>query len=327
LDAVNIRALAIVTFLARNHATQGDAQALTQTAAYAKRGLEQLPKWQKPADLSDADFNKLHDQMTEIFAGAAGFAALQAKDYAAARGFYLKSVQLDPNNLQDVYQLGIACLSMNPPDKDGFWYIAKASNLAAANNSPAAQQSILNYGKAMYRKYHGGEDGWEGIVVAAGAAVVAPQPKFAAGIKPAPTPAELAVEAVKKYGPATLSFSDWEFVLGYRDASPANKQAADKVWKSILAKQKNGKAKLKMSVLVIAATADSIDAAVSDDNQQAKKVDLHVLLSKPLANPPAAGASVDVIGVFTEYRLNPFTFVMQQAEIAAPQAAPSSATH
>src|SRR5579864_2608656 len=52
LDAGNIRALAILTFLSRSHADQGDAQALAQTAAYAKRGLEQLPKWQKPADLS-----------------------------------------------------------------------------------------------------------------------------------------------------------------------------------------------------------------------------------------------------------------------------------
>lgn len=316
----NVRALAVVTAIKRNRATQGDKQALADLAGNAEHGLKLLLHWLKPAGVSDADFTKLHRQMEAIFYGAAGFSALQLKDYPKALGYYKKSVALDAGNLQDVYQLGIAELEKKPLDAEGFWYIARAADLAAAQGNAAGQQSIVKYGSAKYRKYHGGDDGWDAIVAAAQSAT-APPADFAAGVKAAPTPAELAVQAVQQNDPAELSFSDYEYVLSYRDASPANKQAADKVWQAILAKQKNGKARLSMSVMVLAVSRDSLDAAITDDNQQAKKTDLHVKLAKPLSPPPAPGSLVQVVGVLTGYRPAPFAFQMEQGELAAPAAA------
>ena len=99
---------------------------------------------------------------------------------------------------------------------------------------------------------------------------------FAATIKPAPTPAERAVIAVIENDPATLSFSDWEYVLSHRDASWANEAAAKKVWQTIQAKQNNGTAKLAIPVKVISSDEKTIQAAVTDDNQQANKADLEV---------------------------------------------------
>ena len=86
--------------------------------------------------------------------------------------------------------------------------------------------------------------------------------------------------------------------------------------------EKNGAARLKMPVLVIAATADSIDAAISDDNQSAKQADLHVKLSKPMNPPAAVGSSIDVIGVITSYRPKPFMFFMDKGEVAPAPSAP-----
>jgi hypothetical protein len=253
--------------------------------------------------------------MTIILNGAAGFLALQSQDYAGAAGYYRKSLAVNPNNLQDDYQLGIADLQRSPPDTVGFWYVARAGDLAAAANNAAGQQNILNYGKAKYHRYHGSEDGWDDIVAAA-ANGEAPPAGFAAGIKPAPTPAELAVEAVRQNDPATLSFGDREFILGFHDASPANRAAADKVWGAILAMEKGGKAKLKIPVLVIAMAGDSLDVAVSEDNQSAKKADLRVKLTKPADPAPAPGSTIYVIGVLRSYRPKPFMFFMDQGEIA-----------
>lgn len=309
----NVRALAIVTFIERATASTPDKAAKVRQDG--EKGLAALATWTKPADMSDADFAKLRDQMTAIFAGAAGFGALQAKDYAAARDFYLKSVKIDPNNLQDVYQLGIAGLEMNPLDKLGFWYIAKAYNLAQGN--AAGQQSIGAYGKAKYRKYHGSNDGWDQIVTAA-AAQSAPPAGF--DITPAATPQEVACKAVQDNDPATLSFADWEYVLQYRDSGAAcNKDAADKVWAAILNKQKDangGEVKIKLpGVKVIAATNDSIDVSLTDDNQQANKADLHLVLEKPLTHPPAPGSHIDIIGVFTSYTPQPFMFTMEKGDL------------
>jgi len=315
LDPGNVRALAIVTFLNRALAAQGDTKAAADARGDAEKGLKALAAWQKPEGVSDADFEKLRKQMAAIFHGAAGFAALQAKDYPAARDHYMKAIENDPNNLQDVYQLAVAELEMKPLDPNGFWYVAKAFQLAQGN--AAAQKSIADYGKAKYRRYHGGEDGWDQLIAATANQSGRPA-DFS--IKPAPTPAEIAVKAVQDNAPGDLSFSDYEFVLSLRDASPANKDAADKVMQAILDKEKQGAAKLRMSVKVISATQGTIQAAITDENQQANKADLQITMTKPMLHPPAAGATVDIVGVITEYAPSPFTFLMKDGEVAKPAA-------
>jgi tetratricopeptide (TPR) repeat protein len=312
-DPANIRALAIVTFLNRSLASQGDAKAIVNVRMDSEKGLKALLAWQKPEGVSDADFEKLRQQMAAIFHGAAGFAALQAKDYSAARDHYMKSIESDPNNLQDVYQLAVAELEMKPVDPNGFWYAAKAFQLAQGN--AAGQKSIADYGKAKYRRYHGGEDGWDQLAAAA-----ANQPGRPAdfSVKPALTPAEIAVKAVQDNAPGDLSFGDYEYVLSFRDASPANKEAADKVMQAILDKEKQGAAKLKIQVKVISATSGTIQAAITDENQQANKADLQVTMTKPMLHPPAAGATVDIIGVITEYVPSPFSFLMKEGEVGKP---------
>jgi tetratricopeptide (TPR) repeat protein len=311
----NVRALAIMTFLERATANTPDKAAKARQDG--EKGLGALGSWTKPQDMSDADFAKLKDQMTVIFAGAAGFGALQAKDYPAARDFYLKSFKIDPNNLQDVYQLGIAYLEANPIDKTGFWYIAKAYHLAQGN--AAGQKSIGDYGRSKYRKYHGNYDGWDQFL----ASVVSQSaPPAEIAIAPAPSAQELACKAVQENDPATLSFSDWEYILQYRDAGAAcNKDAAEKVWQVIQNKQKDSKgepAKLKINVKVISSSADSIDAAITEDNQKDNKADLHVVMDKPMTKPPAVGTTTDVIGTISAYTPSPFMFTMTAGELPAP---------
>ncbi len=323
LDPDNVRALAIVTVLDRVRATGGDRNALAKVGGEAGRGLKALEIWSAPDGMSDADFKKLHDQMAVIFNGAAGFAALQDQDYAAARDAYVKSVQIDPGNLQDVYQLAVADLQPNPPEVDGFWYIARAINLASAQKNETARQSIAAYGKAKYRRYHGGEDGWDELVAAA-ADQTAPPDRFAATLKRAVTPAERAVKAVIENDVAALSFSDWEFVLYYRDASPANEAAAKKVWMAIQAKQKNGTVKLAIPAKIVSVDEDLVHLAITDENQRANKADLEVTLAEPLISPGALGAPVTVVGVLTGYRVSPFMFLMKNAELRDADAAAGS---
>jgi len=313
LDPRQVRALAVVAVLERSRATQGNAEALARMREHAELGLKLLSGWKKPQELDDAGYRKVRDQMTGVFNGAAGFAALQAKDYAKAAGYSRVAVRLDPANLQEVYQLAIAELESTPIDATGFWHIGRA--IALARTNAAALKNITDYGKAKYRKFHGGEDGWDDIVARA-ATQAAPPAGFAASIKAAPTLAELAVQAVRDNDPADLSFSDYEIVLGQRDASPANKDAADKVWKVIRAKQRDGAARLKIAVKVISASRDTILAAIGEDNQAANKADVEITMKQPLATPPAAGASIAIIGQIYNYVPSPFMFIMTDGEVS-----------
>lgn len=316
VDPNHIRALAISTVLKRARATQtGDARLTQELGALAERGLAALTGWTKPEGLSDEDFGKLRAQMAEIFNGAAGFAALQAKDFAKARDFYLKSAEIDPNNMQDIYQLAIAELEPNPPEMNGFWHVAKAVALARAQNNKPAADNIALYGKARYKRLHGSDDGWEQLVTSA-ALQAAPPANFS--VARAPTAAELACKAVQENDPASLSFSDWEFVLQLRDSAPCNKQAADKVWAAIQTKQKQGAAKLMIPVKVIAAYREIIEGAITDENQSANKTDLRVTLEKPLLSPPQPGTTINIVGVITDYKPDPFVFVMTQGALGHP---------
>lgn len=165
------------------------------------------------------------------------------------------------------------------------------------------------------------------LILAAAVSTCASAEPPATSAQANPTPADLAVQAVQQYDPASLSFSDREFILGFRDASPANRAAAEKVWKSILAMEKNGKARLKIPAMVITANADSLDVAVSDDSQTAKKADLRVKLAKPVDPRPAAGSMIYVIGVLRAYEPKPFMFFMDHGEIATDAVPANMETH
>jgi hypothetical protein len=312
LDPNNIRALAIITFVKRASATaSGDAKAAQEVGLLGLRGLNGLSTWTRPEGLSDSVFEKLKNQMAQIFNGAVGFAALRTQDYARARQYLLESVQLNPENMEDVYQLTIAELEVKPVEPDGFWYAAKAFNLARSQNNLKAGEQIQNYAKARYHNYHGSDDGWDKLVAAANQSM--PPKDFASSISRAPTPAELAVKAVQENDPASLSFSDWEFILSFRDASPANKQAAERIWQAIQALEKDGAAKLKIQVKVISATKDTIRAAITDENEKANIADLEITMEGAMSNPPIAGSEINVIGIIKDYKVNPFTFIMTSA--------------
>jgi len=155
-DPNDVPTLAVLTFIEKSlieKRTDNTPEDFAKMRKNAEAGLAALPSAKKPEGMSDADFDKLKPQMKVIFAGAAGFAALQAKDYTAAKGFLEQSVQVDPNNLADVYRLALANLEPNPIDKNGLWYIARAYHLAQGNAQ--AQQQFASYGKSKYRRYHG----------------------------------------------------------------------------------------------------------------------------------------------------------------------------
>ena len=318
IEPNNVRALAIVVFLERGQIK--DPATGAKARADAERGLQELPNWKQPEGVSPADYEKMKNQMMGIFAGTAAFGALQQKDYANAAKYYEEALKIDPNDLGNNYQMAIALLESNPSNPLGFWYGAKALSIAQKQN-PQAFQAWSPYFLSRYKKYHGNTDDWNQRMATA-ATETAPPPNFVASIPLAPTPCDLAAQAVQQNDPAQLSFSDWELVLSCRDKTPANKDAAEKVWAAIQAKEKNGEARLRIPVKVIAVPDPStMEVALSEDNQTANKADMRVTMDKPMTKPPAAGANTDVIGVISEYTPDPFMFTMTKGELPAAKPA------
>ena len=318
LSPGDVPALAILVYVARNHAAgmpNGDARtALANEAAEdAGLGLTALPAWPGPAGMSPAEVEALRGRLAAIFYGGLGFERLVKADYQVARYYYLKAVQTNPADVQTDYELGLVDLQAKPLDPEGFWWAAKAYILAGAANAPASQAAIAPLARESYRAYHGGDDGWADLLGEVSGEST-PPPGFT--IKAAPTPAELAVQAVRDNDVASLTAPDWEYILSYRDASPDNRAAADKVWASITTDASGAAARLKLPMMVISSSRGGLEGAITEDNQKAGRADAHVTLAAPLASPPAPGTMVTVIGSPSGYTPIPFAFTLKDAQIA-----------
>jgi hypothetical protein len=125
---------------------------LTKERDAAKAGAAALTAYPKPANstMSDADFANQKKPGIALFDGAAGYADLQLKDYAASVDDYKAALSNKPDGVT-AYRLGVAYLAENPPQSiDGLWYIARAANLKVQGMDDAKlhdylKKSIMNY--------------------------------------------------------------------------------------------------------------------------------------------------------------------------------------
>jgi tetratricopeptide (TPR) repeat protein len=320
-DPSNERAIFLLAFFNRLKAQGGDANAkqdLVDAKKYGQMGLDGLPKFTKPEGTSDADFQKMKDQMTGVFNAAIGIAALTDKDYDTARKTLRAAVDSSPDFQKDfsvVYPLALAYAGPTPPDPkltpdpiNAIWFAARASVVAP---NAQYQQSIEKYSKGLYMKYHGGDDGWADVLAQAKAAATT-----IPTIKPAPTPAEQAHTMAIATDPTKMDFGQWEFIL-----SNGSQADQDLVWTAI-----KGKA-VQLNGTVIKATATEFDIAGSLDDIEAKKADITLTFEDkiPLKLIPKEAASLDFQGEPASYTPNPFMMTMEKGKLlkAAAPATPA----
>jgi len=150
------------------------AAKMSRADSDAKHGLDLLQKLQKPAGVSDDQFNQTVKRLRAIFNGTVGFVALQRKDYAAAITSYKAAAEDNPNDWYVFYRMGLAYLYSNPHDYDhAIWYIARAYDLAKAAPDPNAAE-FEKYLRQTYVNYHGNDQGLQDIETQAAASVNPP---------------------------------------------------------------------------------------------------------------------------------------------------------
>jgi tetratricopeptide (TPR) repeat protein len=312
-DPTNERALFMLAYFDRLKA-QGGGPTAKQDLADAKKfgqmGLDGLPKFAKPDGMSDADFQKMKDQMTGVFNAALGVAALNDGDYDTARKDLRAAIDSSPDSEKDfplVYALTQAYIPPKTPDPkftpdpvNAIWFNVRASVLAP---TPVYQQQYEKYAKNQYIKYHGGDDGWADVLALAKSSLAQPA-DFT--IKPAPTPAEQAHAMAIATDPTKMDFGQWEFIL-----SNGSQADQDLVWNAI-----KGKA-VQLQGTVIKATATEFDLAGSLDDIEVKKVDITLTFEDkvPLKLIPKENASLDFQGEPASYTASPFMMTMEKGKL------------
>lgn len=313
VDPNNLRALTFVVYVSKQQAA-GDQAKLDEAAALAQRGLNAT----KPASMSDADFQKLKDVATPIFYNVEGADDVAKKDYKNAITAYtgeLKSAK-DPSQttqgltLADTYYLGNAYVQEDPKDLvNGIWFLTRAAQYLQEPYKSNAEKAA----EYWYNKFHGSMDGFEAIKQLAHDNVFPPDTYKPVPAPPPPSPQELAHNAlVQTPDPSKLSIGDQEYIL-----SNGSKDDADKVWAVLQGKT------IKIPGVVIAATADSVQLAVSDDSKQSQKADFTINMKTSLKDVPAVGATVTLIGTFDSYTQTPPMIIMKDGEADTPTKAPA----
>jgi hypothetical protein len=142
---------------------------------------------------------------------------------------------------------------------------------------------------------------------AASAPAATPAPAAPAAAPAAPVPPACA-DALKG-----MALSDKEFILSNGD--PADQQLIWGVMKGVTA---------EIPGVVIAATPDSVQLAVTQDAQQSQKADFTVNMKTPLkpAEAPAVGAKTTFIATFDSYTQNPPMIILKDGEPKAASKAP-----
>ena len=310
VDPGNLRALFIEVHLEESQAaaksSRADAQPiLDKAAAQAQTGLSAA----KPAAMSDADFQKLKTATTPIFNGAIAKDDENKKDFAGAIAAFTSDLKAytDPkltqlgDGLNDTFLLGQAYSQQTPPDlKNAAWYLTRAAQFAP----PQAKQTIEKAAEYFYTKYHGSMDGYPAVQALAQANLFPPAEYNPTQAPPPPSPAEgsprttAATPDLKR-----LSLSDKEFIL-----FNGNPDDAQKVWDTMKG------TRVQVPGMVILATADSVQLAVTEDNKQSEKADFTINMKTPLKSVPAIGASVTYDAKFDSYAAKPPMITLSDGE-------------
>ena len=307
----NIRALALLTYFNRlqgqGAANPADAQRiLGQAGQLAQRGMQVL-QGPKPAAIPDADWQNLIKGVTPIFQGAIGLNALQQKDFPTAQKNLLAVVtaQGAQATLQDVYPLAqayiLADTKLNDPQQaiNGLWFAARSVALAQAAG-PQVAGPINQFGLFYYKRFHGGDDGWQQLIQQAAQSPLPPQGFTIQKAPPPPTPSEFAGQIMQKYNndPSQMAYEDWLFIL-----NSGNQQAAQTVWTFL-----NGKL-LPVNGKVVTATPQEVQLATTEDDKNDNKADVTVKMATPLKTVPAVGSTTDLVGKVDSYVAQPSLMV------------------
>ena len=325
VDPGNLRALFIEVYLEGSQASAKTSPAeaqpiLDKAAAQAQTGLTAT----KPANMADADFQKLKTATTPIFYGAIAKDDENKKDFAGAISSFTSELKAYPDQqstqsgpgLNDTYLLGQAYAQQTPPDlKNAAWFLTRAAQFAPAQAKPQIEKAA----EYFYNKYHGSMDGYPAVQTLAQANLFPPADYNPTPAPPPPSPADLAAQTVASTPDLkTLSLADKEFILF--NGKPED---AQKVW-DVMKGQR-----VKVPGTVISATADSVQLAVTEDNKQSNKADFTINMKSPLKTVPTINSTATFDATFDSYTPTPPMITLNDGEppAKAPAATHHRATH
>ncbi len=125
----------------------------------AKRAISALDHFDRPEGFSHDDFAAMKNFVVATLNGVVGYSYFEQKDFAAARPYLRKAVELVPNNAQFAYTLALSDLQGDKTEQaEGFRYLARSVNLT--KGTPAGE-SLAQFARQKYKDVGGIDSDWD----------------------------------------------------------------------------------------------------------------------------------------------------------------------
>jgi hypothetical protein len=151
--------------------TSPEMLALTEKAA-------QLLLSEKPAAAAGASWEKQKTPVSLMAHRTLGWVYWQRKEFTAGEKEFTMCLELNAKDARSSAWLGALLEGQAEPEKQsaGLWHLARAASLRDEEALPEGQRrQLAPVVDALYRSYHGSEDGLDGLKTSAGAAAFPPQ--------------------------------------------------------------------------------------------------------------------------------------------------------
>lgn len=179
--------------------------------SYAKRTLPRIESLDRPEGMSHEDFSALKNFVTATLNGIVGYSYFEQNDFASARPYLRKALEINPRNAQYTYTLALCDLDgPNQDQAEGYLMLARAVNLT--KGTPAGDR-LAAFARQNFQQAGGDSAGWDKYLAAAVPPL--PQPMEA------PTPVESAVATTTVPAAPTTAAATKAPAVSSRVATPA----------------------------------------------------------------------------------------------------------
>ena len=301
--SANFTIVNLTPFLGKTGASALDAGVEAAEALLGGGIATQFAAAQKPAQVSQAQWDDAKKQAEVSSHQALGWVAMQRKDNSGAESEFKKTLGLNENLGQVSYWLGQVTLAQADPDKNtlAMYSFARAAVYEGPGALPAAGRGqVGDYISQLYRKFAGSDDGLDDLLATARENAL--PPADFAEIKDAATRKAEAEVAFSTNYPLRYQFVKLKENL--------QSSAGDATWGNL-----RGKLTPKFRLFVVSAVPARAPNKLTLTSSKGGAAEVTLNLENRMRTAPGRGATIAFEGVAATLTKEPFMLVLNDGKV------------
>lgn len=266
----------------------------------AEKAANALMSADKPANVSDADWEKQKRLNERLAHRTLGFVAYSRKDNQKAEDEFAKVLQIEPNDPQVSYWMGVSVQNEKNVARYpiALFHYARAASLTSADWPEASRKQVQATTEAFYAKYHGSKNDLDKLYAAAKASALPPEGFTVVSIADLDKERIAKEEEAAKNNPELVAFKNLKALL---TAENGQQQFDSQVKGSQLPKFRG-----KLVSQSPETRPKQLVIAVEDPT----KPDVTLNFETPLPGKADPGTTLEFVGVAQSFNKEPFMITM-----------------